>query len=242
MVVKMEQIYFPEDESFLYSSSSDLVGITQSVIPIKGLRPIETLQTDLTKSEDDLWAEIKKSTRQHIRQAQKNYRLSYFATDEPTDEQIHQFRDYYNEFARAKKTRICTSFNVNTMKLLRNQKSLFMSFMETEDNKPICYRVYAVDGKRAMALYNASHYRMEVDTDRKKMLSNGHHLQKWMDILKFKEKGFLIVDSGGLTNDEKIRNYKLQFGGNIVTEYSGYLPKTVLGQLVIYARNRSVGV
>jgi hypothetical protein len=240
--IKVQQIYFLEDESILSGALADLVGITQAAIPIKGLHSLETLQTDLTKCEDELWSELKKSTRQHIRQAQKNDQLRYLAIDEPTDEQIYQFRDYYNEFAQAKKTYLCTAFNVNTMKLLRNQKSLFMSFMESEVNTPVCYRVYAVDGKRATALYNASHYRMAADSYSKKMQSNGHRLQKWLDTLAFKERGFQILDSGGLTNDENIRNYKLQFGGTIVTEYSGYLPKSVLGKLVNAARDFKIGV
>lgn len=234
--IHMTQIYFPEGKNFSMGSSSDLVGITQSTNPMKGLKPMETLQKDLTKNVEELFLEISKSTRKQIKQAQKDPSLHSMIISDPTDEEILLFRDFYNQFAETKNTYYCSPFHVKTLKLLRDQKALVLTKVVGSDQQPICYRVYAADGKRAMPFYSASHFRLTDDANVKRLAGKAHRLLKWDDMLWFKSKGYQIYDSGGLTNDVNIRNFKLEFGGEIVTEYSGYLSHSLKGNVLLNAR------
>ncbi|WP_053365155.1 hypothetical protein [Bacillus sp. FJAT-27245] len=234
--IEIQQIYFPKETNFPIRSSTDLVGITQSIVPIEGLKPIETLQKDLTKSEEALLMEISKSTRKQIKQAQKNPNLRASINPNPSDEDILVFQEFYNIAAESKHTDRCTDFHVEKLKLLRNQKALVMAKMEGEGKQPLCYRVYAADGERAMPFYSASHFRLTDDNQFRKLLGKAHRLLKWGDILWFKSQGYAIYDSGGLTPDKNVRNFKLEFGGNITTEYSGYLPYSTAGKLVLKVR------
>lgn len=235
--IQIQQIYFPKGTNFQIRSSTDLVGITQSVVPIEGLMPIETLQKDLTKSEEALFMEISKSTRKQIRQAQKNLELQTCINPTPSDEDILVFQEFYNKAADSKRTDRCTDFHVEKLKLLRDQKALVMTKTEGEGKNPLCYRVYAADGERAMPFYSASHFRLTDDSQFRKLVGKAHRLLKWEDILWFKNNGYLIYDSGGLTPDKNVRNFKLEFGGSITTEYSGYLPYSMAGKLVLKVRD-----
>ncbi len=47
--MKIKQIFFLEKDIFPIDSRIDLVGITQSTIPMEGLIPIETLQKGFNK-------------------------------------------------------------------------------------------------------------------------------------------------------------------------------------------------
>ncbi|QQZ07860.1 hypothetical protein [Heyndrickxia vini] len=233
--ITITQIYFPE-ESFPFDPSIDVVGITHSTIPMNGLIPIETLQKDLTKDVEELFMDISKSTRKQIKQAQKDPNLKKFILVNPSNEEILQFRDFYNQFAKLKNTYCCTPFHVETLKLLRDQNALIITKIENIDQQPLCYRVYVVNGKRSMPFYSASHYRLTNDSNFKRLTSKAHRMLQWEDMLYFKSKGYQIYDSGGLTNDINIRNFKLEFGGKIITEYSGYLSYTFLGNLVLHVR------
>lgn len=234
--IHITQIYFLETKSFLNDTSPDLIGITESSKSIMGLKPIETLQKDLTKSVEELFMAISKSTRKQIKQAQKNSTLHKIIVTEPTNEDILLFRDYYNQFAKKKNTYLCGPFNVKTLKLLRDQKALIMTKIEGEDQQPLCYRVYVADGIRAMSLYSASHYRLTDDPKLKRLYGKAHRLLEWEDILWFKNNGYQIYDSGDLTTNKDIRNYKLEFGGEIITRYSGYISYSLKGSMLFNFR------
>ncbi|RDU36038.1 hypothetical protein DRW41_15740 [Neobacillus piezotolerans] len=235
--IQIQQIYFPKEPDFHVRPSTDLVGITQSIVPIEGLKPIETLQQDLSKREEALFGEISKSARQQIKQAGKTSGLFTFINVNPSDEDITVFQEFYNKAADRKHTDRCTDFHVEKLKLLRDQKALVMTKIEGEGEGALCYRVYAADGERAMPFYSASHFRLTGDSQFRRLVGKAHRLLKWENILWFKNNGYLIYDSGGLTPDPNVRNFKLEFGGTIKTEYSGYLPYSTAGKLVLKVRN-----
>lgn len=234
--IHITQIYFPDEIHSVLHSAKDLVGITQSRVPLRGLLPLETLQKNLTHSEEELFKDISKSTRSQIKQMQKEASVQRLVLTEPTDEVISRFRDFYNELAKVKKTHPCSPFNVQTLRELNSQKALAMTVMQTAEGQTLCYRVYAVDGHRSMSLYSASHFRMSDDAGFRKWVGKAHRLLIWEDMLYFKEQGYEIYDSGGLTNNLNIRNFKLEFGGDVITEYSGYLPVSLKGRLALMAR------
>ncbi|EDL65265.1 hypothetical protein BSG1_11826 [Bacillus sp. SG-1] len=219
------------------SNGVAIIGIIQSKYPLGVLPPLETLQINLTKSEEKLYLDMNKSTRQQIRQAEQKYDLVTKADPTPNENLLIAFRNFYNTFASNKHTYKCNAFHLKTLKLLAEQRSLLITSVEDSLGETLCYRVYVIDGKRATSLYSAAHFRQTADKSRKRLLSAAHRYLKWKDMLWLKHRGYIIYDSGGLTSDPAIRNFKLEFGGEIVKEYSGYIATNLFGRAVLSIRN-----
>lgn len=45
-----------------------------------------------------------------------------------------------------------------------------------------------------------------------------------------------MYDMGGLTTNENISSFKIEFGGEITEVYSGYEATSILGKLVLFGR------
>ena len=240
--IKIKNIYFPVQlEGSLLDPQIDLVGITQSLTAFAGSIPLETLQINLLQPSEAIFAAMAKSTRKQLRQGEQRYHLAAEYLDTPTDTDIKEFRRFYNRFAKHKKTATCNAFHEYTMRLLRNAGHLMVTRIVDEDGNILCYRVYILNGKMVTALYSASHYRIGKDQQQKRMLSVAHRSLKWRNIMHFKEKGFEIYDQGGLSNDEHIRKFKFEFGGEVVRVYSGYFSQSFPGKLLLCYRNFKIG-
>ncbi|MFK2826907.1 hypothetical protein QYG89_14725 [Bacillus sp. B190/17] len=235
--IKLQNVYFPEKSDSLVSDRSfDLIGITQSLTPSDKLNKLETLQIDLTKSEEELLADMTKSTRQQIRQAIQKYDFHFQVFPKPANNDLYAFQSFYNQFAEHKNTYKCRAFHIQTLKLLRDNGNMLMTQITNENNDVLCCRIYAIDGQRATSLYSVSHFRLNDDQTRKRILSNAHRYLKWKDMTWLKNNGYRVYDSGGLTSDNNIRKFKLEFGGTIVTEYSGYVANTLKGRMLLGIR------
>ncbi len=235
--VNIQNIYFQGETELPIDSSVNFVGITQAKFKLEGLKELETLQIDLTKGDEDLLRGMKRKTRQQIRQALQKYSFTHRVSSTPTDDEIHKFKSFYNQHAKVKHIYRCTPYHVQTLKLLRNQNHLLVTTVANENQEILCYRVYAVDGIRAMPLYSVSHYRLEADNARKRMLGLAHRVLIWRNMLWLKANHYQIYDQGGLTSDPNIRSFKHEFGGTAVTVYSGYKANTTKGKLILKIRN-----
>ncbi|MEM5678812.1 hypothetical protein AAHB46_00350 [Bacillus paranthracis] len=148
--MKIKQIFFLEKDIFPIDSRIDLVGITQSTIPMEGLIPIETLQKDLTKNEEELFNDISKSTRKRIKQVQKMKTFKKSSLQNLLIKKFYCFRTFIINLQK-KKTHLCSPYHVETLKLLRDQQALIITkIKDVHQQQTLCYRVYAADGKRAM--------------------------------------------------------------------------------------------
>lgn len=219
-----------------YESTGNLNGYSHSFIPIGTLRRLETLQIDLTKDEKKLLMEVHKKTRREIIN-KGGEELEYVISETPTNQDLKKFQVFYNIFAKNKKTHICNSFHIKTMKLLRDKKALVFTYMQDKHQDILCYRIYITDGIVVMNMYSASHYRLMDSTVRKRMLSRANRLLIWKSIMWFKERGHKLYDMGGLTCDENIRKFKLGFGGEIVSVYSGYEAHSYAGKIILKIRH-----
>ncbi|MBT2639681.1 hypothetical protein [Bacillus sp. ISL-39] len=234
--INVVNIYFPSNDQLL-GAVQGIVGITQASKPLDGLNPLETLQIDLNKTEAELFADMKKSTKQQIKQAMKISHLVYNIASNPSDREIFEFRSFYNKFAAVKNTYRCRKFNLKTLQLLRDKNSLIISrIIDGEMQETLCYRVYVYEHNRVTPLYSVSHHLSADDPQRKRLLSLAHRYLKWKDMLWLKGAGCQLYDNGGLTNDPNIRKYKIEFGGTIITEYSGYTAGNLLGKTILALR------
>jgi len=232
--LSIKTIYFSDsDEEDLMAKHVDLVGFQQSVIPRNGLKAKKIIQIDLTRNENDLFKQIGKSNRYKINRAMNKDALYYSFNQRPAEDDIHEFRDFYNEFARNKNTAQCGRFHLQTLKLINDQNGLVIAKVSDDNRQPLCYHVYAADGDRAMMLYSASHYRMSTETSQKNLIGRANRYLHWRNMIEFKKEGYKIYDFGEITNDENVNYFKRSFGGKEVTEYSGYHALTRLGKLVL---------
>ncbi len=240
--ITIDNIYFPALlDGTVMDPKVDVIGITQSLSAFAGSTQLDTLQINLLEPGEVLFAALAKATRKQVRQGEQRYMLTADYLDSPTDKDIKEFRRFYNRFAKNKKIPVCNAFHEYTMRLLRNAGHLMITRIVDEERHILCYRVYIIDGKRVTALYSASHYRTAKDQQQKRILSVAHRSLKWRNILYFKGKGFETYDMGGLSNDEQIRKFKFEFGGEVVNVYSGYLSQSFPGKLLLFFRNRRIG-
>lgn len=213
-----------------------IVGFLHSFVPRPSLRCFETNQIDLLQSEEELLSATNSSTRRQIRRAMEQ-NFKFIALASPTDADLEQFKMFYNQFARNKKTDLCNAYHLETMKLLRKKNALILTCLEDLNGDTLCYRVYVTDGELANNIYSATHFRLMDDQVSKKVLGRANRYLIWKSILMFKEKGCKVYDMGGLTDDENIRRFKLGFGGDIVSVYSGYEAQSFYGSFILMARN-----
>lgn len=205
-------------------------------VPSKSLKPMETIHINLSKDKNSLFKEMHRTTRSQIRRAEER-ELKHIIIKNPTDQDLNEFQRFYNLFAKDKKTSTCNSFHMRTMKLLREKKGLMLSYIQNDEGNITCYRVYVTDGNIAMNLYSASHFRMTDNQDVKRLLSHAIRLLIWRDIIWLKECNHLLYDMGGLTSNENIRKFKLGFGGELVSVYSGYEANSIIGSFILKMRN-----
>lgn len=218
-----------------YKSNAQVVAHSHATVPSKSLGALETIHINLRKEKDSLLKEMHRTTRSQIRRAEER-ELRHIIIENPTDQDLNDFKKFYNLFAKNKQTNTCNSFHIKTMKLLREQKGLMLSYIQNDQKDIICYRVYITDGNIAMNLYSASHFRMTDNPDVKRLLSHAIRLLIWKDIIWLKECNHQLYDMGGLTKNENIRRFKLGFGGEIVSVYSGYEANSIVGSFILKLR------
>ena len=228
--------YYLVNEDIELDQCIHVHGFSNSFTPQNSLKKSDTLHIYLSKNANELLRDMNATTRRQIRRAEENG-FEQIVIESPSDQDLKDFQKFYNQFARNKKTYKCTSFHMKTMKLLREQHHFVMTFLENNRKEKLCYRVYITDGKIAMNLYTASHFRMRNNPDFKKNLSQASRYLLWKNMLWFKGKGYLLYDFGGLTDVTNIRNFKLGFGGKIVLIYSGYETNSKIGRLILKLRN-----
>lgn len=238
--IRIQTHYFQKDNSKKYLSAH-LTGYSHSFIAKEGLKSFETLQIDLSKTEEILMAEMHKSTRRQVRKA-SGESFEHIIIENPKHDELLKFQTFYNEFAKNKKTCKCTAYHMQTMMLLSEKKALMLTYIKDKEDEIYCYRIYITNGNVAMNLYSASHFRMVESPEQRRLLGYANRYLIWQSILWAKEKGHRIYDMGGLTTDENIRRFKFGFGGEVVTAYSGYKARSNFAKLFLKFRDWKLGI
>ncbi|KQL33393.1 hypothetical protein [Psychrobacillus sp. FJAT-21963] len=232
--IKMNTYYFLK-EQILTEKLMDIVGFTHSLVHKKNLQKFETVHIDLTKSEEELFQKLHRTNRKQINKASlHDFRI--LVIDKPTIADVRAFQKFYNHSAKFTNTYSCNSFHVNTMSKLKDKNALVITQLLNEENEVLCYRVYISDGDTVFSLYSASYFRLKEKKEEKRLLSVASRYLLWRNILYFKGLKHTIYDMGGLTANENIRSFKMEFGGEITQVYSGYEANSLVGKLVLWLR------
>lgn len=238
--MKIHHYYFC-DRNSVYGSDAYVQAYSHCLVPRASLKTLETLQIDLTKDENSLLSDMNKTTRRQIRRAEDRC-LEHVVIENPSDQDLMDFRVFYNQFAKNKKTYACNSFHFKTMQLLREKNAILLMYVKDGQKNIYCYRVYIKDSVFTMNLYSASHFRMADSPEMRKILGQANRYLIWKSVLWFKEKGYTLYDMGGLTTDENIRRFKFGFGGEIVPVYWGYEANSIIGSLVLQIRRWKIAL
>ncbi|TQR17343.1 hypothetical protein [Psychrobacillus vulpis] len=222
-------------EQILNEPLIDIGGFTHSKVPKKNLQQFETVYIDLTKSEEELFQKLHRTNRKQISKASM-HDFHILVIDKPTIADIRAFQKFYNHFAKFTNTYSCNSFHINTMSKLKDKNALIITQLLNEENEVLCYRLYISDGDTVFSLYSASHFRLKEKAEEKRVLSIANRYLLWNNILYFKKLNYSIYDMGGVTANENVRSFKLEFGGEITQVYSGYEANSLVGKLVLWLR------
>jgi lipid II:glycine glycyltransferase (peptidoglycan interpeptide bridge formation enzyme) len=198
------------------------------------IKKVKTHIIDLAKSESEIFTAFQKSVRYKINRAVREG-ITFTVLDEPTDQDIEEFANFFNEFAKTKKIMLCLP---DKMKALRDKKALVITIAKHE-GKTLCCHGYIFNGNRAIMLYSASS-RAGKDSAEKNFIGRANRFLHWNSILFLKEKGCRWYDFCGLSQDpndkegQGINDFKKGFGGFTADEVKFYTGYSLLGKLVIF--------
>ena len=206
-------------------------------------KPVQTSIIDLTAPLDDISSPISKNTRYKIQRAEREG-LTPRITQDPSLEEASLYAHYYDTFAHHKGLPPC---NRAKLRALCSTSALLLSSISDSDGNLLSAHAYVKDEVlgRVRLLYSASHYRAMADSSERNKVGRANRFLHWYEILSLKNVGFKLYDLGGIPLDSSdeaknaIARFKLEFGGKLLVEYSGFLPTNLIGKALLpLARRR----
>lgn len=170
-----------------------------------------TLELDLEQSEEVIIANFAKQIRQQSKIAENENTICFF------HHEVDQFVTFFNEFAIKKDT-----WTTSKRRIEELGDNIKLSFA-TNNGQILAAHSYIIDDKVGIVRHlHSATKRLDENFD-KNLIGRANKYLTVKDILHFKEQGFKIFDFGGFAKDTEneslkgINNYKLLFGGKLVT-------------------------
>jgi hypothetical protein len=216
----------------------DVVRYFQSPEPVAGAscESYDTLLVDLSRSEDDLLAEMRKDTRYEIRRAADKDSVSHQMIDARDSIAVEQFATAYDQFARSKGL---APINRRVLAGYARGSALALSQVSRQDGETLVWHAYLLGQKRARLLHSASIFRDVDDKDMRALVGRANRLHHFRDMLHFKAIGLTEYDLGGWNKDtedeevQRVNRFKESFGGKHVCDYNGVLARSVKGRVAL---------
>lgn len=208
---------------------------------LKGFRSIDradTLVSDLTQCEDEIFGKMDRTFRYHIRRAQKESpELSvYRAEDISRDESIlAEFRTAYMHFCDAAgNQQLKKGYSADRIRALIETDGLILTRGIIGNAK--VFHLYVTDGRTAVMRYSASDFRdAEVDNA---LAGRLNKLLHWNDMCYFKSTGYQYYDWGNVSTANReeyngIDTFKARFGGDPTVVYNVFVANGLIGAAAI---------
>ena len=234
--LKIADIYFSNNYEKNNIKNVDIIIYVQVSKSCINCKKFFTLHIDLSKEKDILFSDFKKNNKYEIKRAMNKDNLRLYILKDLSEDDIIDFSNFYNLFAKNKKLTKC---NLNKLKVLKKNNALIISCVKSENDKPLCYHAYVLDSNRARLLYSCSLFRLNKDSSKKALIGRANRYLHWCDIIYFKNIGLKIYDFGGLALDNKniqktnIDRFKKGFGGEVITEYKYSKGISFLGKIIL---------
>ncbi len=227
LALPFNQVFFHE----LKSESRyvpKVINYTHRLKPSRQLHKQQTIHIDLRKDEQLLFEEMS-STIKNMVQNNKVNNWSISVIQQPSNDQILEFQRFYNSHAAQNKLQKINRFALQTLMLLREKGGLILTKASDENNKTLCYRVYAVDAQNVMTLYTTGQSLQEEDA----IFRKAYYYLCWENMKQFRNLGYTLYDFGDLQDANQLKDINESFGGNVVNVFSGYITKTRLSNILI---------
>jgi hypothetical protein len=180
-----------------------------------------TSAIDLSRSVEQLKAQLNTDTAYKIRRAGERDKIRCECCDVTDPEILNQFEVMYNAFATLKGLLPLERERIISMAAAGR---LDMSVAKDPAGNVLVYHGNYRVPHRATSLYTVSLYRAVPDGALRNLISRANRLLVWSDLMRYKSEGLKCFDFGGWhtgTDLErlKINRFKEGFGGEVIREY-----------------------
>ena len=196
--------------------------------PVVHHRAFRTSVVDLTRGTDELFEDLKKTTRIQVRRIERLRDKIEVRRNDGVDS---DFLTVYNEFVGVK--RHSERLSPRRLLQLKPFTDIFVSYFE---GRPLCAHAYIRDEKRKrVGLMLAGSTRFS-GVDAPVFVGSINRWLHWYEMRLYKSEGIEIYDLGGTGTStpqkEAIARFKLSLGGKQVVEHN-YMIANPLGRLAI---------
>ena len=181
----------------------------------------ETLISDLSLSEDDLWSMTTKTVRNEInRSKRENVGVSVYRGKEISDDVLNEFNTMYHDMYE-EKGMPGHYLPLNELKEYADKDALVITTSEIE-GRTVVYHSYITDDCHSRFLQSCSEFRV-ADNSMRNAIGRANKYLHWNDWLYLKQCGVVEYDWGGIASYEKpngIDKFKMSFGGQYRKYYN----------------------
>jgi len=222
----LNQVYFQEMKCDCRYEPK-LVCYTHALKPRRKLQGKKALHMKLTQ-DDSTW--FYRMSDEIITLMEENRFEQWTITrlHHPTNQDIKEFQEIYNLNAKQKRSRRLNKFDVQTLQLLRDQGGLVITRLENESKEFAYFRIYVVGKKMVMALYDEGQALQS-----EKISRSANYFLCLENMKHFGSLGYQIYDFGDIKDSTRLKELKENFGGELVTVFSGYRSKSPFSELLL---------
>lgn len=235
-MIEIGEIWFDEQPT---QPLPDVLVLRQRYAPPGGddYTTQRSLVNDLTVSEETLWSGLGNTCRYKVRRAKERDGVVCASFDQPTDQQIREFADFYAAFAKQKDLQ---PEKIDKLIATARVNRLHLS-MASSNGEAIVWHSYVVTRSVARLANTASLFRSD-DPERRAVIGRANRMLHWNDMMEFKKAGLEKYDWGGVFIDEtipeqkNINSFKREFGGVERGFFGGIQGISLQGKLYLAAR------
>lgn len=235
--IKYRRSIFSVYESFLIASlpsDADINYFIQVQENVQNsLNEFYTLLINLKQDENLIWDNIYHRTRDEINSFINNQEYEYGFKFPVSTADLDEYIRLYNDFAMHKSIRKAEAFR---LKAYCQEGLLAVSFIRQRNNY-LCINFYRLTQQRASNLYSFHLKHTNKEDFSGSHYGRAHKALHWLDMLACKKLGAELYDFCGWYNGSTdthllgINQFKEQFNGYKIKEYSGVIYKSFLLRL-----------
>ena len=201
------------------------------------IEPFLSLVSDLTESEEAIYARFSRDCRYKIRRAESRDNLTMEFITEP-EPRLAELCAFYDAFARLKAV---DGSDEQWLKAACRARQLVLG-VASRDGEALVWHAYLLAGRTAQLQYTASGFRNHDSSDMRALYGRANRWLNWRSMLRFRGMGMGRYDWGGLFVDNStaeragINHFKMSFGGREERSFNCTQPVTLRGRFYLPMR------
>lgn len=222
--ISINHVWYMENEDWLHELKKadayflhGVKNVTPKGITSRGKQ--STLISDLSISEEEAWAKVSRTFRNHINRCLKEERKFEIIDSDNIanrDDIVEKFIASYNQMYSSKG--MSTTFNKSQFDAYVKEKAVNLCVAYRED-EPVVFHAYIIDEKNVRLWYSCSNFRE--DKEGAAEIGRLNKFLHWEEMLEFGKMGIKNYDWGGVNFDDPkvkgISDFKVQFGGEQIS-------------------------